>query len=78
MSQVFSAARLRRSASFQRLTGVIVATFDLMLAQLSRAWTNLQSAKTKSGRPWETGGLEVRIPTKAATYSNLIAATIPI
>src|SRR4051794_15740738 len=58
MSQVFSAARLRRSASFQRLAGVSVATFELMLARLSGPWETVQARKAKSGRPWETGGLE--------------------
>jgi hypothetical protein len=58
MSQVFSAARLRRSASFQRLAGVRVSTFDEMLAQLSGPWNKAQARKRKSGRPWETGGLE--------------------
>jgi DDE superfamily endonuclease/Helix-turn-helix of DDE superfamily endonuclease len=58
MSQVFSAARLRRSPSFQRLAGVSVATFEQMLAQLSGAWNKAQARKLKSGRPWETGGLE--------------------
>jgi hypothetical protein len=58
MSQVFSATRLRQSASFQRLTGVSVATFDQMLAQLNSPWTKLRASKTKSGCPWETGELE--------------------
>ena len=58
MSQVFSAARLRRSASFQRLAGVSLSTFDEMLAQLSGPWNKAQARKPKSGRPWETGGLE--------------------
>jgi hypothetical protein len=58
MSKVFSAARLRRSASFQRLAGVSVATFDQMLAQLSGPWNKVQARKLRSGRPWETGGLE--------------------
>jgi hypothetical protein len=58
MSKVFSAARLRRSASFQRLAGVSVATFDQMLAQLSGPWAKAQARKLKAGRPWETGGLE--------------------
>jgi hypothetical protein len=58
MSQVFSAGRLRRSASFQRLAGVSVATFDQMLVQLSGPWDKIQADKPKSGRPWETGGLE--------------------
>src|SRR5665213_3725071 len=58
MSKVFSAARLRRSASFQRLAGVSVATFDQMVDQLSVPWNKVQARKLKSGRPWETGGLE--------------------
>jgi hypothetical protein len=58
VSQVFSAARLRRSASFQRLTGVSVSTFDQMLAQLRGVWNKAQARKPKSGRPWETGGPE--------------------
>jgi hypothetical protein len=58
MPQIFSAARLRRSASFQRLAGVSVATFDRMLAQLSGPWNKVQAGKRKSGRPWESGGLE--------------------
>ena len=35
MAHLFSAARLRRSACFCRLTGVSLAVFDDMLAQLS-------------------------------------------
>jgi DDE superfamily endonuclease/Helix-turn-helix of DDE superfamily endonuclease len=58
VSKVFSAAHLRRSASFQRLAGVSVATFDQMLDQLSVLWNRAQARKQKSGRPWETGGLE--------------------
>jgi hypothetical protein len=58
MSKVFSAVRLRACASFQRLTGVSVTTFDQMLMRLSPAWNKLQARKRKSGRPWETGGLE--------------------
>ena len=58
MSNAFSAARLRRSASFPRLTGVSVATFDEMLSQLNGPWTKVQARKAKPGRPWETGGLE--------------------
>jgi hypothetical protein len=54
----FSAARLRRSASFQRLTGISVATFDEMLLKLREPWNALQSAKEKEGRPIEIGGLE--------------------
>jgi DDE superfamily endonuclease/Helix-turn-helix of DDE superfamily endonuclease len=58
MPTVFSAARLRRSASFQRLTGVSVATFDTMLTRLQGPWDKVQARKVKSGRPWGTGGLE--------------------
>ena len=58
MSQPFSAARLRRSASFRRLTGISVTTFDTMLRQLRDPWDKMQASKRKSGRPWETGGLE--------------------
>ena len=58
MPQLFSAARLRRSASFRRLTGVSVATFDQMLRQLRDPWDAAQRSKPKSGRPWEVGGLE--------------------
>jgi DDE superfamily endonuclease/Helix-turn-helix of DDE superfamily endonuclease len=58
MSLVFSAARLRQSASFSRLTGVSVTTFEAMLEKLREPWDKLQGQKAKSGRPWETGGLE--------------------
>ena len=58
MSQSFSASRLRRSASFRRLTGVSVATFDRMMKRLSGPWDESQRRKSKSGRPWEVGGLE--------------------
>jgi Helix-turn-helix of DDE superfamily endonuclease len=53
-----SAARLRRSVSFRRLTGVSVTTFDQMLKQLRGPWEQAQRRKRKSGRPWEIGGLE--------------------
>lgn len=58
MSHQFSAARLRRSASFLRLTGVNVAVFDEMLVHLRGLWDAAQHRKVKSGRPWQTGGLE--------------------
>ena len=58
MSHLFSAARLRRSASFHRLTGVSVATFDQMLARLRGPWEAAARRKAKPGRPWEIGGLE--------------------
>ncbi len=58
MPRLFFAARLRRSASFHRLTGVSVATFDQMLARLRGPWEAAERRKGKSGRPWEIGGLE--------------------
>ena len=58
MSIVFSAARLRASAGFRRLTGIGVATFDGMLRQLSGSWAAAQARKVKSGRPRDIGGLE--------------------
>jgi DDE superfamily endonuclease len=54
----FPAARLRRSASFHRLTGVSVATFDRMSARLRGPWDAAERREAKSGRPWEIGGLE--------------------
>ena len=68
MPQVLSAARLRLSASFQRLAGVSLATFDRMLAQLSGPWNKVQAPKLKSGRPWETGGLEDHLLIMAIYY----------
>lgn len=58
MSRRFSAFRLCRNASFRRLTGVSVTTFDQMRQQLQRPWEAAQKCKRKSGRPWEIGGLE--------------------
>jgi Helix-turn-helix of DDE superfamily endonuclease len=58
VSQLLSAARLRRSASFRCLTGVSAATFEQMLKQLRAPWAEMQRSKGKSGRPWEIGGLE--------------------
>ena len=58
MSHPWSAARLRRSASFRRLTGVSTATFDQMLNRLRTPWTAMPRRKRKSARPWEIGGLE--------------------
>ena len=58
MSRPFSAARLRASASFVRLTGVSVTTFDGMLKQLVVPWEKVQLRKAKPGRPWDVGGLE--------------------
>ena len=57
----FSAARLRRSSSFLRLTGVSVAVFDAMLAQLRDPWDAQQARKARSGRPLDVGGLEDRL-----------------
>lgn len=58
MANSFSAARLRRSASFLRLTGVTVAVFDEMLGKLNGPWDAGQAGKIKSGRPSDVGGLE--------------------
>jgi hypothetical protein len=58
LSKAFSAARLRHSPSFPRLTGVNVETVDPVLTQLTSTWGLAHSQKTKSGRPWKTGGLE--------------------
>lgn len=58
MARSFSAARLRRSASFLRLTGVTVAVFDEMLGKLRGPWEAGQAGKIKSGRPSGVGGLE--------------------
>lgn len=58
MPHPLSSRRLRRSASFRRLTGVSVTTFDQMLKQLAGPWNAAQQSKAKSGRPWEVGGLE--------------------
>ena len=58
MPHPLSSRRLRRSASFRRLTGVSVTTFDQMLKRLAGPWNAAQQSKAKSGRPWEVGGLE--------------------
>ena len=58
MAHLFSAARLRGSAGFRRLTGVTVPTFDQMLKKLRAPWAKTEQSKAKSGRPWEVGGLE--------------------
>src|SRR5882724_8500328 len=58
MSRPFSAARLRAGASFVRLTGVSVTTFDSMLKQLAGPWEKAQLRKAKSGRPRDVGCLE--------------------
>ena len=58
MPNRLSAPQLRRSACFRRLTGVNVATFDRMVAQLRAPWDAAERRKAKSGRPWEVGGLE--------------------
>lgn len=58
MSRPFSAALLRGSPSFRRLTGVSVATFDRMVASLTAPWDKQQARKLKSGRPSDLGGLD--------------------
>jgi hypothetical protein len=58
VAHTLSASQLRRSSCFRRLTGVSVATFDKMVAQLRTPWEAAERRKTKSGRPWEVDGLE--------------------
>ena len=58
MTSPFSAARLRRCASFRRLTGVTVEVFNQMLTQLRGDWDGGQARKIRSGRPSDIGGLE--------------------
>ncbi len=58
MSTSFSAARMRESTSFRRLTGISVPSFDAMVEALRPGWDATQSQKDKPGRPLETGGLE--------------------
>ena len=58
MQHPLSVPHLRRSACFRPLTGVSVATFDRMVEQLRTPWDAAERRKTKSGRPWEVGGLE--------------------
>jgi hypothetical protein len=58
MSRPFSAALLRRSPSFRRLTGISVMTFDRAVAGLTEAWDKHQAQKLKSGRPSDLGGLD--------------------
>jgi hypothetical protein len=62
--------RLRRSACFRRLTGVSVATFDRMVAQLRAPWEAAERRKAKSGRPWEVGGLEDHLLIMLLYYTN--------
>ena len=50
MSRVFSASRLRRGASFRRLTGVSVTAFDEIPKQLRDEWDAAQSRKRKPRR----------------------------
>jgi hypothetical protein len=64
----FSAARLRRSESFQRLTGISVETFDAMLGQLRGPWDAAQRAKAKEGRPHGIGGLEDHLVAMLVYY----------
>ena len=59
MSRPFSCARLRRSPSFHRLTGVRVGLFDQMLLQLEGPWLRVQARKNRSGRPWEVAAWRI-------------------
>src|SRR5258708_15390785 len=68
MSRPFSAARLRATASFVRLTGVSVATFDGMLKQLAGPWEKVQLRKAKSGSPCAVGGVEDMLVTMLIYY----------
>jgi len=54
----FSAARMRKSPSFGRLTGIGVETFDWMMKELRPSWDAEERGKRKSGRPSDVGGLE--------------------
>ncbi len=58
MSRPFSCLRFRQSRCFKRLTGISVAEFDQMRSRLEGPWRQAQAAKVRSGRPWETGGLD--------------------
>lgn len=58
MSQPFSTTRPKHSASFGRLTGVSVATFDTIFGRLRRPSDKAHAGKRKSGRLWETAGFE--------------------
>jgi DDE superfamily endonuclease/Helix-turn-helix of DDE superfamily endonuclease len=58
MPRRFSRARLMRSPSFHRLTGVRIALFARMLKDLEGPWERAQRSKAKSGRPWEVGDLD--------------------
>jgi hypothetical protein len=58
MTIAFSAARLRQSTSFLRLTGVSITVFDDMLTQLRGDWDAEEARKIKLGRPSDIGGLE--------------------
>ena len=49
MAHLFSAARLRRSPCFCRLTGVSLAVFDDMLAQLWGPWDTTLRLKAEAG-----------------------------
>ena len=71
MSRPFSAARLRASPSFLRLSGVSVATFDGMLKQLASPWEKARRPrrhKAKPGRPSDVGGLEDHLPIMLIYY----------
>jgi hypothetical protein len=58
VSRPRSAARLRRSASFRRLTGISAAAFARVIEQRRGSWGQTQRRKRKPGRPREIGGLE--------------------
>ncbi len=68
LTTAFSAARLRRSSSFLRLTGVSVAVFDDMVAQLRGDWDAEEARKIKSGRSSDIGGLEDHLLVMSIYY----------
>lgn len=72
MPRQCTAARLRRSASFVRLTEVTIAVFDDMLGRLGGPWNAVQRRKAKSGRPWEVGGLEDHLLIMLIFYRSYV------
>ena len=55
----FNSTQLRRKRQFRSLTGVEVATFDVMIKRLRPHWKRqIMMPKNRAGRPWGVGGLE--------------------
>lgn len=81
MARQFSAARLRRSASFSRLTGISVAVFDTMLAQLRGSWDAEQAGKPSPAVPERWGGRKItswscRFITAAISLRSSLASSM--